>query len=72
LATEEKRRTEMSNIQSEIAAPEGIVLSVLMHLKNGDIEAATASFAKELEFKRNSRGLRPIGTVRDHLTGDVL
>ena len=39
------------------AASEGIVLTVLSHLKNGKIEEALASFAEEFQFKDHGIGL---------------
>jgi len=47
----------MSDIQTEIAAPKGVVLTVLTHLKNGRISDATASFAEKFEFKDRGIGL---------------
>src|ERR1700730_2052442 len=47
----------MSRIQIEIAAQRGMVLTVLMHLKNGKINDATACFAEKFEFKDRGIGL---------------
>jgi hypothetical protein len=52
-----KRRTEMSAIQKEIAAEGDVVCAVLMHLKNGKISDATACFAEKFEFKDWGIGL---------------
>jgi ketosteroid isomerase-like protein len=47
----------MSEIQMEIAAQEGVVWTVLMHLKNGKTSDATACFAEKFEFKDRGIGL---------------
>ena len=47
----------MSEIQIEIAAQGGVVLKVLMYLKNGKINDATACFAEKFEFKDRGIGL---------------
>jgi ketosteroid isomerase-like protein len=47
----------MSEIQIEIAAHGGVVLTVLMYLKNGKINDATACFAENFEFKDRGIGL---------------
>ncbi len=47
----------MSEIQIEIAAQGGVVSTVLMHLKNGKINDATACFAEKFEFKDRGIGL---------------
>jgi hypothetical protein len=39
------------------AASEGMVLTVLSHLKNGKIEEALAGFAQEFRFKDHGIGL---------------
>jgi steroid delta-isomerase-like uncharacterized protein len=52
-----KRRIEMSEIQTGIAASKGVVLTVLTHLKNGMIDDAIALFAEEFRFKDHGIGL---------------
>jgi hypothetical protein len=52
-----KGRTEMSEIPIGVAAVEGMVLTVLTHLNNGEIEDAIAGFAEELTFKDHGIGL---------------
>ena len=47
----------MSEIAIGMAAPDGVVLSVLTHLKNGQIDDATARFAEEFRFKDHGIGL---------------
>jgi len=47
----------MSETQMEIAAEQGVVSTVLMHLKNGKISDATACFAEKFEFKDRGIGL---------------
>jgi hypothetical protein len=47
-------------------ASEGVVLTVLSYLKNGDIEKALASFAEEFRFKGHGIGLE-LPTRRDWL-----
>jgi ketosteroid isomerase-like protein len=47
----------MMEIQLEIAAQRGVVLTVLMLLKNGKIHDATACFAEQFEFKDRGIGL---------------
>jgi steroid delta-isomerase-like uncharacterized protein len=46
-----QRRTEMVEMLVEIEALEGVVLTVLEHLRNGKIEDAIACFAEEFSFK---------------------
>lgn len=55
----------MSEIQAEIAAQEGMVLTLLTHLKNGKIDDATACFAEEFRFK--DRGIGLDVNDREHL-----
>ena len=47
----------MSEISMEIAAQGGVVSTVLMHLKNGKINDASACFAEKFEFKDRGIGL---------------
>ena len=47
----------MSEIQIGIAAQGQVVTTVLMHLKNGKINDATACFAEKFEFKDRGIGL---------------
>jgi steroid delta-isomerase-like uncharacterized protein len=47
----------MSEIQTEMAAQEGMVLTVLTHLKSARIAEAIACFAEEFEFKDRGIGL---------------
>jgi hypothetical protein len=47
----------MSDIAMGMAAPEGVALSVLTHLKNGKIDDAIARFAEKLTFKDHGIGL---------------
>jgi steroid delta-isomerase-like uncharacterized protein len=54
---EHERRTEMSAIPIGVAAPEGVVLTVLTHLKNGRLDDATVCFAEEFRFKDHGMGL---------------
>jgi limonene-1,2-epoxide hydrolase len=53
-----KREIEMSEIPIGIAASEGVVLAVLTHLKNGEIDDAIARFAEEFRFKDHGIGLQ--------------
>jgi hypothetical protein len=46
-----QRRTEMVEMLVGIEALEGMVLTVLEHLRNGKIEDAIACFAEEFSFK---------------------
>ena len=47
----------MSEIPIGMAASEGVVLTVLTHLKNGKIDDATALFAEDFWFKDHGIGL---------------
>ena len=47
----------MSGVLTEIVAQEGVVLSVLMYLKNGRINDAAACFAEKFEFMDRGIGL---------------
>jgi ketosteroid isomerase-like protein len=47
----------MSAMQTETAPHEGVVWTVLMHLKNGEINDATSCFAEKFEFKDRGIGL---------------
>jgi steroid delta-isomerase-like uncharacterized protein len=46
-----QRRTEMVEMLVGIEALEGVVLTALEHLRNGQIEDAIACFAEEFSFK---------------------
>src|SRR3984957_6110436 len=46
-----QRRTEMLEMLARTEALEGVVLTVLEHLRSGKIEDAIASFAEEFSFK---------------------
>ena len=52
-----QKRTEVGEIPIEMAAPEGVVLTVLTHLRNGEIDGAIARFAEEFAFKDYGIGL---------------
>jgi len=52
-----KGRTEMSEIPTAVAALEGVVLTALAHLNNGDVDDAVARFAEEFRFKDHGMGL---------------
>lgn len=47
----------MSRVSVLMASPEGVVLTVLQHLRNGQIDLATACFAEEFRFKDYGIGL---------------
>jgi steroid delta-isomerase-like uncharacterized protein len=47
----------MSEISIRMASPEGVVLTVLTHLRNGQIDDAIAGFAEEFRFKDHGIGL---------------
>jgi steroid delta-isomerase-like uncharacterized protein len=47
----------MSEIPIRMASPEGLVLTVLTHLRNGQIDDAIARFAEEFRFKDHGIGL---------------
>src|SRR5260370_31645769 len=47
----------MSEISIRMASPEGVVLTVLTHLRNGQIDDAIARFAEEFRFKDHGIGL---------------
>jgi ketosteroid isomerase-like protein len=47
----------MSEIAIRMAAPEGVALTVLTHLKNGKIDEAIARFVEEFTFKDHGIGL---------------
>ena len=53
-----QKRTEVGEIPIEMVAPEGVVLTVLAHLRNGEIAAAIARFAEEFAFKDYGIGLQ--------------
>jgi hypothetical protein len=50
-------RTQLAEIPIRMAAPERVVLTVLAHLKNGQIDDATAGFAEEFSFNDYGIGL---------------
>ena len=47
----------MSEISIRMASPEGVVSTVLTHLRNGQIDDAIARFAEEFRFKDHGIGL---------------
>lgn len=47
----------MSEISTRMASPEGVVLTVLTHLRNGKIDDAIARFAEEFRFRDHGIGL---------------
>jgi hypothetical protein len=49
--------TEMSEIPIGVAALEGMVLTVLTHLNNGEVDGAVTRFAEEFRFKDHGIGL---------------
>ena len=51
------KRTEVAETPIGMAAPEGVALTVLTHLKNGKIDEAVACFAEEFTFKDQGIGL---------------
>lgn len=51
------KTTEVGEIPDGMAAPEGITLTVLTHLKNGKIDDAVARFVEEFTFKDQGIGL---------------
>lgn len=52
-----RRKTEVGEIQIAMAAAEGVALTVLKHLRNGEIHGAIACFAEEFTFKDQGIGL---------------
>jgi SnoaL-like domain len=46
-----QRKTETDEIPIHLAAQEGVVLTALAYLKNGQIDDATARFAEQFTFK---------------------
>src|ERR1700730_1941505 len=52
-----KGRTEMSEIPIGAAALEGLVLTVLAHLNNGEVEDAVTRFAEEFRYNDHGIGL---------------
>ena len=50
-------RTQIGEIPIRMAAPEVVVLTVLAHLKAGQIDDATAGFAEEFSFSDYGIGL---------------
>ena len=50
-------RTEVGEIPIGVAAPEGVALTVLAHLKDKEIDGAIARFAEEFAFKDYGIGL---------------
>jgi ketosteroid isomerase-like protein len=54
----------MSEIAIGMAAPEGVALTVLTHLKNGKIDDAIARFVEKLTFKDHGIGLEFKDTER--------
>ena len=54
----------MSEMAMGIAAPEGVALTVLTHLKNGKIDDAIARFVEQLTFKDHGIGLEFKDTER--------
>jgi hypothetical protein len=52
-----KGSTEMSEIPIGVAALEGMVLTVLTHLNNGEVDDAVTRFAEEFRFKDHGIGL---------------
>ena len=51
------KTTEVGEIPIGMTAPEGVTLSALTHLKNGEIDDAVARFAEEFTFKDHGIGL---------------
>ena len=51
------KKTEVGEIQIAVAAAEGVALTVLTHLRNGEIHDAIACFAEEFTFKDHGIGL---------------
>ena len=47
----------MSEIPIGVAALEGVILTVLTHLNNGEVDDAVTRFAKEFRFKDHGIGL---------------
>jgi steroid delta-isomerase-like uncharacterized protein len=47
----------MSDIPTGVAALEGVVLTMLTHLSNGEVAHAVAHFAEEFRFKDHGMGL---------------
>jgi hypothetical protein len=58
------RRTEMSEIAIEMPTSEGVVLTVLTHLKKGKINDAIAGFSEEFRFEDHGIGLEFTDKVR--------
>ena len=56
----------MSEVSVQTLSPERVISSVLRHLNQGQIEAATASFATEFRFKDHGIGLE--FSVKQRLT----
>jgi ketosteroid isomerase-like protein len=54
----------MSEIAIGMAAPDGVALTVLTHLKNGKIDDAIARFVDKLTFKDHGLGLEFTDTER--------
>jgi steroid delta-isomerase-like uncharacterized protein len=54
---EHERKIAMGEIAIEIAASEEVVLPVLTHINNGNIDDAIARFAEEFTFKDRGIGL---------------
>jgi hypothetical protein len=54
----------MSEIAIGMAAPEGVALTVLTHLKNGKVDDAIARFVEKLTFKDHGIGLEFKDTER--------
>src|SRR5262249_60832203 len=52
-----QKKTEAGEIPIGMAAPEGVALTVLAHLKGGEIDGAVARFAEEFTFKDHGIGL---------------
>jgi len=47
----------MSQVSSQVATPEAVILAVLTHLKSGQVGEATACFAEECSFTDHGIGL---------------
>lgn len=51
------KKTEVGEIQIAMAVAEGVALTALKHLRNGEIHDAIACFAEEFTFKDQGIGL---------------
>jgi steroid delta-isomerase-like uncharacterized protein len=52
-----KGRIEMSESPTRVPALEGVVLTVLTHLRNGEVDDAVSCFAEEFRFNDHGMGL---------------